>query len=191
MIKNLEKRGHSEIKGHVMDSQDLGFGDGTFSHSFGLFFIFLVSDPVKAAKEIYRTLKPQGSAYVTSWRNLPWVSIVNDAVHKVKPDAPEYEGMLKTDWYTPERLKEVLVSGGFEESQVSVEYYAAKAEPTIYEGNLLFVKSPMVSGPITRDWSEDDKKKLEETLNEDFEAKMKEGQPIEMPCWIAIATRGD
>jgi len=189
MIKELEKSGHSEIKGDVMDMQDLKFDDGTFTHSFCCFGIFAAPDATKAAKEIYRTLQSGGSTYVTTWVHLKWGGLVNSALHRIRPDAPEYKGPLDPAWSRSEKLRDVLVSGGFKESQVQVVRLDAQADSSFWEGNLEFVRGPLVMGTLTKEWEEDEKKRFDEALVEVFDAELKTGAPVPMSCWIATATK--
>ncbi|OTA96851.1 hypothetical protein M434DRAFT_392535 [Hypoxylon sp. CO27-5] len=54
-----------------MDEQKLEFLDATFSHVFLSFGSPLIDDLVAAAKEMYRTLKPGGTAVTALWLNNP------------------------------------------------------------------------------------------------------------------------
>jgi ubiquinone/menaquinone biosynthesis C-methylase UbiE len=53
--------------------QDLTFPDEMFTHSFTNFAIFSLPDneAARAASHIYRTLKPGGTAAITTWAEAP------------------------------------------------------------------------------------------------------------------------
>ena len=189
MIKELEKQDFPQIQGQVMDMQDLKFADDKFTHSFCCFAIFTAPDAIKAAQEMYRTLRPGGTAYITTWQSLAWVPIVDRAIHRVKPEAPEYSGLLDPAWSTAEKLKSVLVAGGFKISQIDAVRFEPKTEPTFWQGALRFVQSPLVSGSITKDWKEEEKTQFTKILNEEVQNEMERSERANMPCWIAIATK--
>ncbi len=58
-------------KAVIMDAQKLTFPDSTFSHSFLSFGLPIMPDPVAAASEMYRTLKPGGTAITAFWLQIP------------------------------------------------------------------------------------------------------------------------
>ncbi|KAI1397067.1 S-adenosyl-L-methionine-dependent methyltransferase [Hypoxylon fuscum] len=58
-------------KAVIMDAQKLTFPDSTFTHSFLSFGLPIIDDPVAATKEIYRTLKPGGTAVTAFWLSIP------------------------------------------------------------------------------------------------------------------------
>ncbi|ROV99458.1 hypothetical protein VMCG_06388 [Cytospora schulzeri] len=58
-------------RAEIMDAQELSFPDGTFSHVFLSFGLPIIDDPVAAAREMYRTLKPGGTAVTAFWLHIP------------------------------------------------------------------------------------------------------------------------
>lgn len=54
-----------------MDAQKLTFPDATFSHVFLSFGLPIIDDPVAAASDMYRTLKPGGTAITAFWLHNP------------------------------------------------------------------------------------------------------------------------
>ncbi|KAI0165387.1 S-adenosyl-L-methionine-dependent methyltransferase [Hypoxylon sp. FL1284] len=55
----------------LMDAQKLTFPDSTFTHSFLSFGLPIIENPAAAAKEMYRTLKPGGTAITAFWLSIP------------------------------------------------------------------------------------------------------------------------
>lgn len=65
----MEEQGHKEyVETAGMDGHNLGFDEAMFDISVTLFGLFFFSDPAKGAREIYRTLKPGGTAVVRCWK---------------------------------------------------------------------------------------------------------------------------
>lgn len=62
---------HWPCRAEIMDAQKLAFPDATFSHVFLSFGLPIMDDPVAAAREIYRTLKPGGTAVTAFWLHNP------------------------------------------------------------------------------------------------------------------------
>lgn len=58
-------------RAEIMDAQNLAFPDATFSHVFLSFGLPIMDDPVAAASEMYRTLKPGGTAVTAFWLHNP------------------------------------------------------------------------------------------------------------------------
>lgn len=98
------------VRATEMDSQNLIFPDNTFDISVTNFGIFFYPDPIQGAKELYRTLKPDGVAYVTCWKMTRFLP--NEVQKVVQPVKHVVLGMMKT-WSKEETMKERLKKGGF------------------------------------------------------------------------------
>jgi SAM-dependent methyltransferase len=101
-------------------------------HSITNLGILFFSDPSKGAQEIYRTLKPGGTAIVTSWAHLGYLELINEAQRAVNPNNELYRVPIPREWYqgAPEGLLEkTLRDGGFHDVKVHEKrvYYAAKS----------------------------------------------------------------
>lgn len=62
---------HWPCRAEIMDAQKLAFPDATFSHVFLSFGLPIMNDPVAAAREMYRTLRPGGTAVTAFWLHNP------------------------------------------------------------------------------------------------------------------------
>ncbi|KAL2274465.1 hypothetical protein FJTKL_03214 [Diaporthe vaccinii] len=62
---------HWPCRAEVMDAQKLAFPDASFSHVFVSFGLPLMDDPIAAASEMYRTLRPGGTAVTAFWLHNP------------------------------------------------------------------------------------------------------------------------
>ena len=190
MIGQVKAKGLSRIQAEVMDCTELKFPDGKFSHIYLAFIIFALGDQgsTKAASELYRTLKPGGSAYVTSWKRLGWVDPVTRALKTIRPDSEPWTGPVDKAWFEGSRLKECLVSGGFAEDKVEVHSLDSKAPPEFWDGTKEFVKSGILN-PTLGDWSEDEKKRVYQAIEDEMMKEKATGMQVDFPCWVAVATK--
>ncbi len=72
------------------------------------------------AKQIYRTLKPGGTATVTLWKMFGFKPILWEVQERVKPANPLTELPLMEPWCDPKKLEKVLTDGGFGSVEFSV-----------------------------------------------------------------------
>jgi len=103
-----------------MDSEDLKFPDETFDLSVTNFGIFFFPDPVKGAKEIYRTLKPGGVAFVTCWKKICYLPIMQEVQKIVKPKEAIVMKMFE-DWQKKETIEKTMRDGGFTDLEIFSE----------------------------------------------------------------------
>jgi ubiquinone/menaquinone biosynthesis C-methylase UbiE len=79
MIRKVKQKGWKDVRAEVMNSEALMFSNDTFTHSFASFLLMAVSDPDEVASEIYRTLRPGGTAFATIWETFGWLYVVHVA----------------------------------------------------------------------------------------------------------------
>jgi ubiquinone/menaquinone biosynthesis C-methylase UbiE len=77
------------ILASIMDSESLAFDDDTFTHSITNFALFILPSPEKAARDIFRTLKPGGTAALTAWKANGFVDLIHRTQKRIRPDLPE------------------------------------------------------------------------------------------------------
>jgi ubiquinone/menaquinone biosynthesis C-methylase UbiE len=99
-----------------LDIESIDEPDGSYDVAFCREGIMLVQDPVRAAGEILRVLRPGGRVVLTVWgsrqRN-PWLGVVFDSVSAqlgAPVPAPGMPGPFSLD--DPDRLEEVLSEAG-------------------------------------------------------------------------------
>jgi ubiquinone/menaquinone biosynthesis C-methylase UbiE len=112
----------------VMDGIDLEFPDETFTHSITNMGIMFFPDGAKGASEIYRTLKPGGTAFVTTWKSAGHLAVVHEAQKAVKPEAPLFRFPVGDEWFEAAHLKKTLQDAGFKDVEMHEKtvYYASK-----------------------------------------------------------------
>ncbi|KAL2204313.1 methyltransferase type 11 [Sarocladium strictum] len=120
----------------TMPGEALAFPEETFTHSITNCGILFFKDSKAGAHEIYRTLKPGGTAIVTSWRKFDFFgTVVIPAQKAVRPDDEPFPRPMKQPWYDPEFVKSVMKEAGFEDVvlEEKVVTYGATGEEGVVE----------------------------------------------------------
>ncbi|KAF2627198.1 S-adenosyl-L-methionine-dependent methyltransferase [Macroventuria anomochaeta] len=102
----------------VTPSESLSFPDGTFSHSFTNCGILHFDNGLTGAREILRTLKPGGTAVVTSWKELKPFEVVREAQRACGHEEPLFRPPVDEKWFKAETLESVLRDAGFETVEI-------------------------------------------------------------------------
>lgn len=189
MITMLEKKSLPGIESAVMDSCALTFATNTFTHSFMNGSIFVIADYQKAASEIYRTLQPGGVACVSTIKHAGWMPPFVRAHKRVRPEEPEWPGLMAPEWSTEEHLKGIMEKAGFASEDVYVESY----EVPFAISKFLEVQKPIAEMAITvmtKTWFDEEKATLRKVLDEEVAVEV-ERDPAEMGFWIAVAKKRD
>lgn len=107
-----------QVRADVMDSVKLDFPDALFDMHIMNLAIFFMPDEVRAAREIYRTLKQGGVAVISCYKDSPLGPLLADAESIIQPAAPA-EGLSRFDkWSDPETLRGVMSAAGFHDVSV-------------------------------------------------------------------------
>lgn len=105
------------------DGQNLPFKDNTFDNAFSLFGLMFFPDRIQGFKELYRVLKPNGTAVISSWAPIEKSTLMlatTDAVHSALPDSPSPRANSGT-LENPELFKTEMETAGFQ-SVIIQEY---------------------------------------------------------------------
>jgi ubiquinone/menaquinone biosynthesis C-methylase UbiE len=150
----------SQVECHVMSGEELKFPDNTFDISITNLGILFFTDGDKGASEIWRTLKPGGSAAVTSWSELGYLPPLKRAIASLRPDAPPFEVPILPHWYQPSHMEQTMRNGGFHDVSVNevIVQYAGEDNKAIAAAISTFTTA-MLKG-----WLEEDRVKLLEAL---------------------------
>jgi SAM-dependent methyltransferase len=101
-------------------SESLSFPDNTFTHSITNIAIFFTSSAgLDGAREIYRTLKPGGTAVVNCWAHVTWLFPVR-AVHEVIRLGKPFPTPVVA-WHDGQHIQTVMKEAGFKEEDLRVE----------------------------------------------------------------------
>jgi ubiquinone/menaquinone biosynthesis C-methylase UbiE len=111
----------------VMDGTNLTIPDSTFTHSITNMGLMFFPDPQIGAEHIYRTLKPGGTAIVTSWKSAGYLPLVHEAQKAVRPDDAPWKWPIPEVWFQGEHLRQTLEGAGFKDVEMSEKtvYYAS------------------------------------------------------------------
>ena len=187
-----------ELQGRVaevelMDGESLRYADDFFDASITNFGIFFFPNPVLGAKEVHRTLKRQGIAVFTAWKEFGFKPVLWEVQERVKPVNPLTELPLMEPWCDGSLLRQTLLEGGFHEIEmtaVTVGMYGT-GRPDL-ESVLLENFQAMVHS----NWTDEEKSKLPAVIAQvldDEEAKfcVKSGDKVGVPmtAWVAVCRK--
>jgi ubiquinone/menaquinone biosynthesis C-methylase UbiE len=103
------------------DAQALTMPDSCFSHAIGTAFVFVLpSDGVYAMKEIYRVLRPGGTAAFNSWAYVPNMQAIQTASKVTRPVGTPLPRGGMDKWEDPGVLRRVILEGGFEAENITM-----------------------------------------------------------------------
>ncbi len=143
-----------------MPGEKLGFPDDHFSHSITNQGITFFKDSEQGAREIQRTLQPGGMAVVSTWKQLPYIGLIQQAQKVVTPDAPPFSPPFSRDWMQATFLEKVLQGAGLKDVKVQEiqVHYAAKNFQGVCECLM------MIFHVIFQSWSEEKKVEFQKQL---------------------------
>lgn len=177
------------IKAQVMDSLDLkGFEDGRFTHSFSD-FVFVILKPdetLKGAKEIYRTLKPGGTAVVLGWERVGWkfdfmLPILQAAAKEAGKDAFDLSALDETSAATFEKIAR---EAGFKD--LKSEFKTRPLNGADLTKNVLKPMFGFFVGFVTKEWTEEERKRCMELIEEGKQKQKENPSTFEMKAWMMV-----
>ncbi|KAK4031537.1 S-adenosyl-L-methionine-dependent methyltransferase [Parachaetomium inaequale] len=104
---------HPNVHTAVMTGEELSFPDDTFTHSITNLGLMFFTDADKGAREIARTLHPDGVAVVTGWAMRAPFKIIQEVQAQIRPDTP-FKSPVPDIWFDPEHTKAVLSGAGLD-----------------------------------------------------------------------------
>ncbi|KAK0633996.1 hypothetical protein B0T14DRAFT_492049 [Immersiella caudata] len=99
----------------VMPAESLTFPSNTLTHSITNIGILVFSDGAKGAREIYRTLKPDGVAIVASWSFIGFAKPLAEASLIITPEGKAFSLPIDTVWFDTGYLEKIMCEAGFGE----------------------------------------------------------------------------
>lgn len=116
------------IKSATMASEDLTFADDFFTHSIMNFGIHMVKSSASAASEVYRTLKPGGTAIFTLWADKIFIDAITAGHERTRPAVtPPPPGVTKIRMEL-EQVSQILQDAGFDQKNIRYETAATSIE---------------------------------------------------------------
>lgn len=156
------RHGWKNVTASVMDAQSLTFPAAHFDLSITNFGIFFLPEPQRGADEIFRTLKPGGTAIVTTWKERRVMDTLKLAQKALRPDRDVLSAPWEVPWSQEKTLRDTLLRAGFQEDKLRI----VERRTDVLVGPLM--RDP---GMIARSypasvegWSDEDKEKLGPTM---------------------------
>jgi ubiquinone/menaquinone biosynthesis C-methylase UbiE len=130
MVKNLKRRLNGAQLGadaRLGDGQELPWGDAEFDAAFSMFGLMFFPDRGRGFRELYRTLKPGGTAVVSSWAPFHGIfASIMAAMREVLPEIPFGSG--KGPLGDPAELLAEMSAAGFSEVKATPITHTWSAE---------------------------------------------------------------
>jgi ubiquinone/menaquinone biosynthesis C-methylase UbiE len=175
------------------DGQKLTFSDHQFDASITNFGIFFFPDPVAGAKQIYRTLKPGGTAAVTLWKTFGFKPILWECQERIKPAVPLTELPLMEPWCDSALLERTLKEGGFKHVDFTVVREGLWGKD---KEDFKLVLLENLGAMTARNWTEKERALLPATISQVIDEQQEkfcvtDGGKVGcmMEAWIGIATK--
>lgn len=92
----------------------LGISPGTISHAFSNFSFMFFSDAEEASRIIHRLLKPDGMAFITTFRHVGYMPPMRKACQQIRPGEEPFKLRFSDSWYDASHLERIVQSAGFE-----------------------------------------------------------------------------
>lgn len=105
----------------VMPAQKLAFPDEKFNLSVTSFAFHCLGDHDSAASEIYRTLKPGGTAVASIWTFMPHVDALQHAHWRTRGRDSPMPTLLPLESFAESELRKTLEFGGFKPDNISCQ----------------------------------------------------------------------
>lgn len=144
----------------IMPGEKLDFPDDTFDLSVTNLGIMFFSEPAAGAREIFRTLKPGGTALVTTWKDIGYQPHVQEAHRAAQPEADTYKIPVPEVWFREEHLSGVMKEAGFAHVDISTPTVHYSAESASHVGSALMG----MFGHVGKDWGEKEQEVFKSTL---------------------------
>ncbi|KAK3063543.1 hypothetical protein LTS18_014689 [Coniosporium uncinatum] len=183
----IDKNKLSNVTAQVMDGSELTFEDDMFTHSITNLGIFAFPDAEAGAGHIYRTLKPGGAAAVTVWKHSGNIEFVNKVIKRINPDAKPFYP-LKEDWSPEEKIRGVMVVGGFSDENVKMVEHEVRWRFKDRADAVELMNSPFWAA-AKEPLDEEQLKKYDDTVWELLVSSGEAETGISMTAWIALATK--
>jgi ubiquinone/menaquinone biosynthesis C-methylase UbiE len=124
MIKAISQRANANswpVKTAIMPAESLKFSDESIGTSISnQVLLFTSNQGTDAAKQIFRTLSPGGTAAATTWLEMPYAAPMKAAHAATRDKDVALPFVIPEVWSTPTYLKDVLHKGGFLESKIKM-----------------------------------------------------------------------
>ncbi|PVI00355.1 S-adenosyl-L-methionine-dependent methyltransferase [Periconia macrospinosa] len=159
----------------VMSAQEITFPDESFTHSFTSFAFHCLGDHDKAAKHVYRTLKPHGVALASIWTSMPHVEALQHAHWRTRGKDGPMPTLLPLESFQEPQLRNALKAGGFKDE--NIKCYVKESFLEIPDLKRWAQLAWSYLGPLPDGWSQNDEDRWDEAIADTVE-QLKSGNGI-------------
>jgi len=193
MISQLEAQKSAlewnTVESRVLDAQSLeGMTDDSFDAIIMNFGIFALPNAEAGAREMLRVLKPGGTTIVTTWKSAGSVDLLVRAVHAIRPGDEDRVFPVSKDWFTAEKVKNTMTSGGFKETKVHVHEVR-----TVWQNSSIQNLVDALSGPfwdrIWKGWTEEEKGRWRGEVEKQMTEEERSKCGLDMVAWVCVAVK--
>jgi SAM-dependent methyltransferase len=151
------------IESATIASEDLTFTDDFFTHTVMNFGIHMVKSSTSAAFQIYRTLKPGGTAIFTVWADKIFIKAVTSGHERTRPAGISPPPGVTKHWMELEQIYRTLQDAGFDQKNFRYETVATSIEVKSSRRWAEIVWSFM--GALDPGWVEEDEVRWDEAVD--------------------------
>ncbi|KAL6231082.1 S-adenosyl-L-methionine-dependent methyltransferase [Aspergillus navahoensis] len=189
---------HPEIQLHAtpMDSQNLSFAGNSFTHVYMNFGIFFLPDPVRGVEEIYRTLKPGGHVYISTWKDFGYLDILREAQRAIRPDSVNtgeegvfFSQLYSEEWFTESKLRNTLIAGGFDEYRIEILRTSTRLCGMDVEGLIETILVPYSKRMDDAGWTVGERERLRAVIRGLSTEEQKNSASVEMDAFVGVAVK--
>lgn len=177
------------VQSKNLDAHDLSsLEDSTFTHSITNFSIFTFQNPEAAMAEVFRTLKPDGVAVVTSWERFAILPLVHETQKALRPDLPLMP-VPGPRFFEDGELEKVLATAGFQTGNMkSLKRDITVSNEDGIAGLKEFMKGPFMAR-AKENYTPEDLAKWSETIDTVVENEIATNGGVQFKAFIVIASK--
>jgi ubiquinone/menaquinone biosynthesis C-methylase UbiE len=177
------------VDARVLDAQCLeGIVDENFDAIVMNFGIFTLPDAELGAREMLRVLKSGGTAIVTTWKSSGPIDLLERVVRAIRPEDVNRVYPVSKDWFTVEKVKNTMISGGFKEAKLHLHVVR-----TMWQNSSLEELVDAMSGPfwqrIWDGWTEEEKGRWRGEVKKQMTEKEWSKCGLDMAAWVCVAVK--
>ncbi|KAM0217119.1 hypothetical protein ACHAQD_007609 [Fusarium lateritium] len=147
---------HANVHVAVMPGEELSFPNDTFTHSITNLGLMYFTDASEGAREIARTLQPDGVAVITGWSIMGHIKIIQEVQSQIRPNDTPFKAPISDIWLDPEHTKAVLLGAGLDvHTSIAIDVYLGE-ETADRVADLL---TNGFGSKVFDSWSEEEKEK--------------------------------
>ncbi|KAF9768662.1 hypothetical protein IL306_013972 [Fusarium sp. DS 682] len=178
-----------QIEAKILDSQNLeGIPDEHFTHSILNFSVFTFAEPAKGVKEIYRTLKPGGLAFISCWKRFGVGELIRAAQAIIRPDLPPLK-MPHPEFFEPGVLEKTTVEAGFDSSKFKLlEGSIHVSGPELDDGLKKFMLGDLMR-PARAGYTDEEENRWPEAIDEVLKKEVETHGGIKFETWVLLAQK--